>query len=124
MENTIVTILPEREQTRVLAVRDGQEIFKAVLPSAGVAHPDAVRRLLEGLALWLQCRLCVVVSVEESESSCDALGLCDQLGIGLKQLHFEATVVTRRRRRSPRPLRLNGLGDFRALRKLALEGGL
>lgn len=122
-ETPIVTILPDREQTRVLAVWDGHEILKAVLPPLTIAHPHAVLTLLEGLALWLQCRLFVVASVQQEETSCDALGLCDHLGIGLQHLHFEVTVVVRRSGRRTRRLRLNGTGDFRALRQVARQAG-
>jgi hypothetical protein len=122
VETTTVTILPDRYQTRVLAVRDGQEVLKAVLPPKGAAHHRAARTLLEGLALWQQQPLCVVLCVDEQEGSCDALGLCNALGLGVQQLHFEVTVAVRGHR-SPHRRRLSGLGDFRELRKLS-RGGL
>jgi hypothetical protein len=119
MESTIVMIAPEITQTRLLMVSAGRDVLKAVLPSAGSAHRTAATTLLEGLALWYQQRLSVVLCVEEQESSCDALYLCDALGYGIRQLHFDIGVTHRRRRRSSRCL--TGVGDFRDLRQLHLE---
>ena len=117
MDPMTVTILPEWTQTRVLMASPTRDVLKAVLPPLSNAHPQAVTRLLEGLSLWHQQRLSVVLCVDEQESSCFALSLCDALGGGAEQLHFEVEIVPRRR---PRARRIEGVGDFRDLRQLSL----
>ena len=120
MQSTVVTISPEVGQTRVLMVSEGRDVLKAVLPAASGAHRTAATALLEALALWYQQRLSVVLCVDEQPDSCDALGLCDALGYGIAQLHFDVGVAHRNRaRRNGR--RLTGVGDFRDLRQLHLE---
>lgn len=115
MQQPVVTISPELSQTRILMMDEGgNDVLKAILPSARSAHPKAATTLLEGLALWHQQRLSVVLCVEEQESSCDALMLCDALGYGIQQLHFDTGVVHRGYRRHT----LKGFGDFRDLRRL------
>lgn len=120
MQQPVVTISPELTQTRILMVDNGEDVLKAILPSARSIHPKAATTLLEGLALWYQRRLSVVLNVQEQESSCDTLMLCDALGYGIRQLHFDTGVVHRDSRRRT----LKGLGDFRDLRNLYLRSDL
>jgi hypothetical protein len=115
----MITILPEASQTRILATVDGQEVLKAVLPPAHTAHPMAARTMLEGLALWHQQRLCVVLCADERDTGSFALGLLDALGFGERSLHFDVAVVPRGRRVHYR--RIVGLGDFSELRRLTSE---
>ena len=118
MEPIVVTLAPESMRTRLLATSSGQDLVKAVLGPAQLAHRRAARTLLEGLALWQQRRLSVVLSADGQDGSCDALGLCDALGFGERNLHYEVQVVVdalHRRRH------LRGLGDFRDLRRLSGE---
>jgi len=119
MHPITITILPEASQTRILGTIDSQEILKAVLPPAQAAHPAAVRTLLEGLALWHQQRICVVLCADERDTGSSALGLLDALGFGEQCLHFEVAVVPRNGRVHRR--RIGGLGDFRELRRLTPE---
>jgi len=119
MNPTTITILPDPSQTRVLATTDGHEVLKAVLPPVESAHPEAARTLLEGLALWQQRRLCVVLFADEQDTGSSALGLLDALGFGEQRLHFEVAVVPRTHRTPCR--RIGGLGDFRELRRLMPE---
>ena len=114
-----ITILPEASQTRILATVDGQEVLKAILPPAQAAHPTAARTLLEGLALWHQHRLYVVLCADERDIGSSALGLLDALGSGGQCLHFDVAVVPRHRRAHHR--RIAGLGDFSELRRLTPE---
>lgn len=111
-----VTIAPEPGRVRIMATTPTHDVLKAVLGSASHAHPRAAATLLEGLALWHQRPLSVVLSVGASDDGA-ALGLCDALGFG-RTLHYEvglAFVDHRRRSRRDR----GGLGDFRDLRQLA-----
>jgi len=121
MQPITVTISPELTQTRVLMVREGRDLLKAVLPSAHGAHPQAARTLLEGLALWHNSPLSVVLCVDGQGGSCDGLGLYDALGYGTRQLHFEVAVAHREERTRRR--RLPGVGSFSDLRQLHVEVG-
>jgi hypothetical protein len=118
MNPIVVRLAPDRERTRLLATSAGQDLLKAVLGPARLAHRRAAATLLEGLALWHQQRLSVVLSAGELDGSCDALGLCDALGFGEPNLHFDLTVAVD----GDHPARkLRGLGDFRDLRRLSGE---
>jgi hypothetical protein len=119
MERITVTLAPEREGTRLLVMESGDELLRGLLGPPSEMHPAAAATLLEGLSLWYQRRLTVVLCV--SDRSCGfELGLCDALGFGRRSLHYEVGVVPETR---PRARRLGGPGDFRALRRLSvLEG--
>jgi hypothetical protein len=118
MSDTIlVTISPEPSRVRLLASTPTHDILKAVLGPARTAHPRAMATLLEGLALWYQRPLSVVLSADDLGGGY-AMGLCDALGFG-RTLHYDVTLgLSGRRARRRRDLR--GLGDFRDLRHLGL----
>lgn len=85
---------------------------------AGAAHPRAAATFLEGLALWHQRPLSVVLCADDSDDG-SAMGLYDALGYGVRTLHYEVGVAVR----GARPRRtLGGLGDFRDLRQFAFPG--
>jgi len=116
----LVRLLVHPSSTRLLMTQDDDEILKAILPPPLHAHPRAAATLLEGLSLWLQRPLSVVLCADEPVAS-SGLGLCDGLGVGRRTLHYEVAVVAglplRRRGR-----RIGGVGDFRELRQLDFEG--
>jgi hypothetical protein len=120
MHPIVVTISPELTKTRVLVVNQGRDILKAILPSPLSAHPQAARTLLEGLALWHNQALSVVLNVDDLDGSSSALQLYDALGHGVTKLHFEVSVTQRERRLARR---MTGIGDFRDLRHLYSEVG-
>ena len=105
---------PSSEATRLYLTYGGDEALRAVLPPPGAQHPTAASILLEGLSLWLQRPLSVVLYADAEETS-SALGLCDGFGMGRETLHYEVEVFDPRRRR--------GLGTFCDLRQLSLRGG-
>ena len=122
MPHVMVTVAPELSRTRLLVVEDRREVLKAILGPPSEVHPRAAATLLEGLALWYQTPLSVVLCADEQGTS-SRLHLCDELGFGLKSLYFDVGVAIaerRRRRITRRPLR--GLGDFRDLRQLWFQG--
>jgi hypothetical protein len=106
---------PSSEATRLYLTFGESELLRAVLPPPGAQHPTAAPTLLEGLSLWLQRPLSVVLCADGEETS-SALGLCDGFGIGREALHYEIEVFDPRRRR-------RGLGSFRDLRQLSLREG-
>jgi len=118
MEPIVVTLAAEPERTRLLVTSSGQDLVKAVLGPARQAHRRAAATLLEGLALWQQTRLSVVLSADDQDGCCDALGLCDALGFGESNLHYDVSVVVGARHRHRK---LRGLGDFGDLRRLSGE---
>ncbi len=109
-----VAVSPSHQSTRLLVVRRGSEILRAELGPPAQMHAQAAPRLLEGLALWFQHPLRVVLCVDDLSSGFD-LSLEDGFGLGDKRLHYEVEVAHLHvdRRRS---LRLPGRGDFGDLR--------
>jgi hypothetical protein len=107
-------IKPTPSVTRLLASYGEDEILRAALPPPRALHPRAAQALLEGLSLWYQRPLYVVLCADAQGAS-SGLGLCDDFGFGGQSVHYEVDVVdpTRRRR---------GLGSFRDLRQLDLRG--
>lgn len=132
MERIQVTIAAEMDQVRILATRANKDVLKAVLGPARLCHPRAAATLLEGLALWHQHPLSVVLCVDERNSTyASALyenlgvgaGLGLELDIGERRLHYEVGIALQERRGRRRG-RLCGLGDFRDLRQLSFPEAL
>jgi hypothetical protein len=120
MEKLTVVIQPELGQTRLLATCGGGEVLKAVLAAPTQVHRRAAPTLLEGLALWYQRPVGVVLCLGEVRDGA-ALALCDDFGFGERTLHYHVDV---RRQRPPlTPPRLAGVGNFRALRRAAGRWG-
>ena len=117
LDKIVVTMAPERDRVRILARAGARDVLKAVLGPADRTHPRAAATLLEGLSLWHQQALNVVLVAGDL---CDgsALRLCDELGFGQRSVHFEVGIATREGRCRKRTL--PGLGDFRDLRQLTL----
>jgi hypothetical protein len=122
--NTLVRLSAEPTQTRVLITRGSRDIGKAILPPTSNAHPRATATLLEALSLYMNERLCVVLSVDEWSASSDSLGILDAFGHGESSVFYEVAVATRlsraSRRKASRVMHLPG-GDFRDLRQLNWE---
>ena len=114
-----VVIVPSATRTRVLVTEGSDELLRAVLPSPSrVRHERATTTFLEGLALWLDAKLHVVLSVDAKEAGF-CLGLTDEMGVGVRSVFFDVEVRDRRFRRSP-GRRIRGIGDFADLRQLRL----
>jgi hypothetical protein len=115
-----VLIAPSTTRTRVLLTEGPDELLRAVLPSPSqLQYERAVITFLESLALWLNAKLHVVLSVDAKEAGC-CLGLTDELGVGLRSLFFDVEVRDRRVRRRRPGRRIRGIGDFVDLRQLRL----
>jgi hypothetical protein len=114
-----VVIAPSATRTRVLVTEGSDELLRAVLPSPSqLRHERATITFLEGLALWLDAKLHVVLSVDAKEAGF-CLGLTDEMGVGVRSLFFDVEVRDRRARRRP-GRRIRGVGDFVDLRQLRL----
>jgi hypothetical protein len=115
-----VVMIPSAARTRVLVTEGPDELLRAVLPSPSqLQYERATIGFLESLALWLNAKLHVVLSVDAKEAGC-CLGLTDELGVGVRSLFFEVEVRDRRARRR-RGQRIRGIGDFTDARQLRLD---
>jgi hypothetical protein len=119
MERLTVTMEPLPRETRLLVMAGKDEVMRAILGPTTASHPRAVPTLLEGLALWHQQAISVVLCADVEPCS-SATRVLDALGFGTKTVHYEVEVAYRAHRRRGR--RLQGLGNFRDLRQLCLEG--
>ena len=106
-------VKPASTTTRFLMTLGPDELLRVVLPPPTEAHPRAAMTFYEALPQWVQQPLSVVLCVDGRDSSSE-LGLCDELGLGDRTVHYEVEVTDPVRRR-------RGLGSFRDLRQLALR---
>jgi hypothetical protein len=121
MDRLKVVVAPRRESTQILAMWGPDEVLRAVLGPPHQVHRLAAPQLLEGLSLWYQSPLCVVLSVDESgDSSALTQSLSDGRGIGQSTLCYQVAVVPDGGRRRGRAL--GGVGDFTSLRRLCQAG--
>lgn len=124
MHSTLVRLSAESTRTRVLITQGARDVGKVILPPSTGAHPRAATTLLEGLSLFLNERLAVVLCVDEESDSCDSLGLLGPLGYGQRSVYYEVGIAARtsprERRRATRAVELSS-GDFRDLRQLSWE---
>ena len=115
-----VVIIPSPTRTRVLVTHGGDELLRAILPPpSSMRHEQATMVFLEGLSLWLDAKLHVVLSVDEQAAG-SCLALTDELGVGMRSVFFDVEVHDRRARRQ-RGQRIRGIGDFADLRQLYLR---
>src|ERR1043165_7117936 len=118
MKYTVVMV-PSVTRTRVLLSHGADELLRAILPPPSAVHyQQAALALLQGLSLWLDAKLHVVLSADEWEAGF-CLGLTDELGLSMPSVYFDVEVHDRRARRR-RGQRIRGVGDFADLRQLFL----
>ena len=119
MEQYTVTMVPSDTKTRVLLMQGPDELMRAALPAPWqMTHKRTAATFLEGLSLWLDARLRVVLCAGASESTF-SLGLSDEMGNGAESVFFAVEVVPRGALRRPAN-RLGGVGDFKSLRQLSV----
>jgi len=115
MDTYKVVISPSTKWTRILVSHGPDEMLRAILPSPSETRNDrAAAVLLEGIALWLDTKLRVALSVRAGEA-----GYCLGLFPGVRSLFYEVAVVEAGARRR-RGTRIQGVGDFGDLRQLRL----
>ena len=111
MDQIRATITERDGLTRILVQHGQSDLMIARLGPLCSAHRHSLRSLIEGIALWFQERVHVVLCVDE-ELSFDH-ELIDELGRGVETLHFSVAVVpVQSRPTRHRGERLRGLGDF------------
>jgi hypothetical protein len=121
MDSRKVVIAPTTQWTRILVSDGPDEILRAILPPPSqVRHERAAATLLEGLSLWLDATLPVVLCVDAQQASF-CLGLTDEMGLGTHRVFYRVAVSERGRRRR-RGTRIRGVGAFGDLRQLRLDG--
>ena len=118
MNQMVTTVRVTPQETRVLVQDETGDRLIARLPPLSGSHRWALRTLLEGLALWSDRRLRVVLFADDS-CDWDRLGLADALGLGQETLHFDVEIVPHEGRPSPRRQRLTSLGSFARERRSA-----
>jgi hypothetical protein len=115
MEYTAV-IIPTTMQTRALVSHGPNELLRALLPAPSrVRHTRAATTFLEGVSLWLDARLRVVLCVD-ARAAGFWLGLTDEMGRGIRSVFYEVEVREPEARRR-RAQRIRGIGDFADLRQ-------
>ena len=119
MERITVTMQPLPRETRLLVMAGKDEVLRAILGPMTASHPRAAAPLLEGLSLWHQQALSVVLCADV-EASSSATRMLDALGFGARTIHYDVDVAFRAPPRRGR--RIQGFGDFGDLRQLCLEG--
>ena len=122
MEQISVTMQPLAHETRLLVMAGRHELMRAVLGPATSSHPRAAATLLEGLSLWHQQALSVVVCVgdEGTLAATRATGVFDDLLLGQRSVHYDVEVALHALPRRGR--RIQGFGNFGDLRQLCIEG--
>ena len=119
MERITVTMQPLPRETRLLVMAGRHEVMRAILGPTTASHPRAVATLLEGLALWHQQALSVVLCADASASS-SATRRIDDLGFGVRTVHHDVEVAFHAHPRRGR--RIHAFGNFGDLRQQCLEG--
>lgn len=119
MERITVTMQPLPHETRLLVMEGRDERMRAILGPTTASHPRAAATLLEGLSLWHQQALSVVLCADV-EASSSATRMFDALGFGSKTVHYDVELALLGHLRRGR--RLRGFGNFGDLRQLCLEG--
>jgi hypothetical protein len=120
MDRLHVVIAPKKDFTDVLAMSGPDEVLRARLGAPSQVHRLAAPLLLEGLSLWHQIPLSVVLSVPESGAwSPLTQSLSDGFRCGDSTLCYAVDVLPHVRRRGQR---LGGPFDAAALRRLCSGG--
>ena len=115
MEYTVV-LIPTTIRTRALVSHGPDELLRASLPTPSqVRHERAAVTFLEGVSLWLDARLRVVLCVDVRQAGF-CLGLTDEMGRGTRSIYYDVEVRDRGVRRR-REHRIRGIGDFAELRQ-------
>ena len=112
MAEITTIVAPNSHQIRLLTTINDTEVLKAALPHYPEMDLRALPRILEGLALWTQRRVSVVLVADEAAgSSCGAI--FEALDV-TSTLHYEVGVAVKERRSRTRQT-IGGVANFRDL---------
>jgi hypothetical protein len=113
-----VVLSPSSRWTRVLVTHGSDELLRAVMPApSSVRHERAAATFIEGLALWLDTTLPVVLCVAAEDR-----GFClGEMGLGHRSVFYRVEVQERGARRR-RGSRIRGVADFSDIRQICMEG--
>lgn len=115
MEYTVVMV-PTTIGTSALVSHGPDELLRALLPAPSkVRHERAATTFLEGVSLWLDAKLRVVLCVD-ARAAGFCLGLTDEMGRGIRTVFYEVE-VRELEARHRREQRIRGIGDFAELRQ-------
>lgn len=119
MEPYTLLWVPSSSHTRLMLLKGVSEQLRAVLPPlTQVRQPRAVRTLLEGLALWADTRVRVVLCA--NATACTYwLGLTDAKGCGARGVFYEVQVVSPQDKRQS--AQVHAFGDFEDMQQLSME---
>jgi hypothetical protein len=90
--------MAQRASTKIEIQQQTKRVLKAQLPAVTIADRQAARTLLQGLALWYQSRLCVVMCVDEQQRCLETQQLYEDIGGAEQTLYYEVVVVPRENR--------------------------
>jgi hypothetical protein len=119
MEPYTLLLVPSSSHTRLMLLKGVSEQLRAVLPPlTQVRQPRAVTTLLEGLALWADTRVRVVLCA--NATACTYwLGLTDAKGRGARGVFYEVQVVAPQDKRQS--AQVHAFGDFEDMQQLSME---
>ena len=112
MNRITVVLSPEPTRVRMLVRRGRRDVLKAVLGPAEQAHPRAASTLLGGIGAMASAsvRRCIVCG-RACRVAC-ALGLCNALGFGEQNVHYEVGRGVRRGGRRVAASTITGIGEL------------
>jgi hypothetical protein len=119
MEPYTLLWVPSSSHTRWMLLKGVSEPLRAVLPPlTHVRQPRAVTTLLEGLALWADTRVRVVLCA--NATACTYwLGLKDAKGRGARSVFYEVQGVAPQDKRQS--AQVHAFGDFEDMQQLSME---
>lgn len=93
MDPYLLLVVATATQTRLMLTHGPQELMRAVLPPlTHIPNAQAVGMLVQGLALWVDRPLRVVLCANASGTTY-WLGLTDARGCGARSLFYEVQLV-------------------------------
>lgn len=93
MDPYLLLVVVSTTQTRLMLTHGPQELLRAVLPPlTHIPNAQAVVTLVQGLALWVDRPLSVVLCANASGTTY-WLGLTDARGCGARSLFYEVQLV-------------------------------
>jgi hypothetical protein len=120
MRHIWMGVMPAAGTTRVLVMDGPNTLLKARLP-ADPGNPRALGTLCEAMALWCERRVHVALGAGHPDAFCATTQWLETFdAVSGENLLYEVDWVRTLRRPRERRERIEGMGDFRDVRQLAL----